>query len=201
VKFDRLLEKVWTGYRQVGGQVDGLTTSLVITSTITCIKKTQMSLKCRVVLGQAAVAVLSDCHLVSANTANALWVVGWVFRGKDHQMSTLDFNSSKKTVLKSDGKFNNSHQWKEKKAVLFDVSELLVQYKATNILILKLICYSQCIRTSTRFDQFLCGCVYSVCVCVCVCVYGFCNVCECVCKGFVMCGCLCTCGCVYVWVL
>jgi hypothetical protein len=44
-----------------------------------------------------------------------------------------------------------------------------------------------------------------VLLCVVVCMRGFCNVCLCVCMGFVMCGCLyygfLMCGCVYVSVL
>jgi len=57
----------------VGGQVDGLTTLLIFTSAITCIKKKQLSLNCHVMQEQAAVKLLSDCHLVSANIADALW--------------------------------------------------------------------------------------------------------------------------------
>ena len=33
-----------------------------------------MTLNCCVVEGKSAAVVLSDCHLVSANTANVLWV-------------------------------------------------------------------------------------------------------------------------------
>jgi hypothetical protein len=48
----------------------------------------------------------------------------------------------------------------------------------------------------------MCGCFVNMCTCV-YCV--LCQVCVCVCVGFVLCVCVCVgfvmCGCVYVWVL